>query len=110
LDVYSCTASAGWGRGGARVVPWTYVCSRQLFASKAVDWPSTRTANVSIEFSTADPSGAAPRLLELSGEAHRADGSRVPPGARVEAFVQSTLSGVASVRTCARFDRYVVPF
>ena len=108
LDVYNDTGSAGCGRPGARVVLWTYVGAQQLFAIKALDWPTSPTANVAVDFSTADPAGAAPHPFELSGEAHRADGSPVSVGTRVEAFVGATLCGVASVRSEPGFDGYIL--
>lgn len=108
LDVYGEKRSAGCGRRGSRVVLWVYSGAQQIFATKALNWPTGGAATVSADFSTADPSGAAPRLLELSGEVHRADGSRVPAGARVEAFIGDTLCGVASVRSDEGFDGYIL--
>ncbi|MDQ1433856.1 MAG: hypothetical protein QOF59_672 [Actinomycetota bacterium] len=106
LTVYG-RHEAGCGRSGSKVALWTYVGSQKLFSTNAIDWPASTTANVTVDFSTSHPSGAAPSVFELNGEAYGANLQRVRVGARVEAFIGSTLCGVASVRTGV-FDGYIL--
>ena len=108
LGVYTERSSVGCGRPRSRVVLWTYVGAEQLFSTQAFDWPAGGAATVSADFSTTDPSGAAPRVLELSGEVHRPDGSSVPAGARVEALIGTARCGVASVMDYGGFVGYVL--
>ena len=108
LGVYTERSSVGCGRPKSRVVLWTYVGPKQLFSTQAIDWPTVRDATVAVDFSTTDPAGAAPSVLELSGEVHRPDGSSVPAGARVEAFIGSARCGVASVMDYGGFVGYVL--
>ena len=107
LGVYAASASAGCGRHGAKVVLWTYVGSQKLFATTPINWATADTGDLSVDFSTAQPLGATRRVFELNGGVFHADGSRVRTGARVEAFIGTTLCGVASVRTGV-FDGYIL--
>ncbi|MDQ1379901.1 MAG: hypothetical protein QOJ71_620, partial [Actinomycetota bacterium] len=106
LTVYG-QHEAGCGRSGSRVVLWTYVGSRKLFSTNAIDWPESSAANVTVDFSTSDPSGASPRVFELNGEAYGPDHQRIRVGARIEAFIGPTRCGVASIRTGV-FDGYIL--
>jgi hypothetical protein len=54
--------------------------------------------SVDVEFSTSDPLGAAPAITEFSGEVYDDAGHRREEGGRVEAYVSTTLCGVASIR------------
>jgi hypothetical protein len=107
ISVYDASTSAGCGADGAHIVLWTYEGSTQLFATRAINWSTRESADVAVAFSTAHPAGAAPSLFELNGHVYRADGSKVPAGARVEAYIGSTLCGVASVRS-GLFDGYIL--
>ena len=107
LDVFGANELAGCGRPGATVVLWTYSRDTKLYSSRAIHWPTGHAATATVDFSRADPRGAAPAVLELSGAVHRADGSQVPAGERVDAYIGNTLCGVASVRTGV-FDGYIL--
>jgi hypothetical protein len=107
IDVYSADASVGCGRSAAKVVFWTYVNNRQLFATSAVEWASGGASNLTIPFSPSRPLGAAFSVLELSGGAYTADGNLVNAGARVDAYIGDTLCGVASVRH-GEFNGYIL--
>ena len=107
LGVFGSNELAGCGHRGAKIVLWTYAGRQKLFSTEPIDWPNGRTAPVTVDFSTAHPSGAAPTVLELSGEVYRADGRPVATGARVDAYVGDTLCGVASVRSGV-FDGYIM--
>jgi hypothetical protein len=107
LDVFGSNELAGCGRTGAKVVLWTYSGPTKLWSTPAIDWPTGEAATVAIDFSKADPHGAAPVVMELSGPAHAADGRLVRAGDRVEAYIGSTLCGVATVRTGV-YDGYIM--
>jgi hypothetical protein len=51
-----------------------------------------------VEFATSDPLGAAPAITEFSGEVYDGAARRHAAGGRVEAYISSTLCGVASIR------------
>jgi hypothetical protein len=107
IAVFGSNELAGCGHRGSKIVLWTYAGDNKLFSTEKIAWPAGRTAQVSVDFSTARPSGAAPTVLELSGEVYRADGRPVAAGARVDAYVGDTLCGVASVRSGV-FDGYIM--
>ncbi len=98
LGVYADEASAGCGRRGSDVLLWTYAGDQRLFATAPVPWPAAGAASVEVEFSTSDPLGAAPAITEFSGEVYDDAGHRREAGGRVEAYVSTTLCGVASIR------------
>ena len=107
IDVYSADASVGCGRSAAKVVFWTYVNNRKLFATNGIEWASGGASNLTIPFSASRPLGATPSVLELSGGAYTADGNLVNAGARVDAYIGDTLCGVASVRH-GDFNGYIL--
>jgi hypothetical protein len=51
-----------------------------------------------VEFATTNPFGAAPAITEFSGEIYDDAGNRYEAGGRLEAYISSTLCGVASIR------------
>jgi hypothetical protein len=100
IAVYAHAASAGCGRPGADVVPWTYGGDRKLYSTTALPWPAAGdVVAFDASFSTTLPSGAGGNVTELSGEVYD-DGNadRHEPGTVVEAYVGATLCGVASIR------------
>jgi hypothetical protein len=107
LDVFGNDELAGCGRKGATVVLWTYSGATKLYSTTSINWPARGSTTTTIDFSKADPRGAAPAVMELSGAVHRTDGRPVPAGARVDAYIGSTRCGVASVRTGV-FDGYIM--
>jgi pimeloyl-ACP methyl ester carboxylesterase len=99
IAVFTEEASAGCGRPGAQVVLWTFAGDQTLNATAALPWPSDSAAtSFDVDFATGDPSGAVGTHTGVSGEVYDDGGHRHPTGTRVEAFVGSTLCGVASVR------------
>jgi hypothetical protein len=89
-------------------VLWTFVGNQQFFSTTSLAWPSTRAASFDPEFSTSMPRGTARPVMELSGELYMADGRRLPPGTRVEAYVGETLCGIASARRTGSFSGYIL--
>jgi hypothetical protein len=108
ITVLSAEGSAGCGHPGAEVILWIYVGDVKVFATTAVAWPASGRADVTLDFSAANPIGAAAPAVELFGEVFRADGQRVASGVRVEAYIGDTLCGVGSIRNSGSFDGYLL--
>jgi pimeloyl-ACP methyl ester carboxylesterase len=109
IPVAAASEVRGCGRRGSQVVLWTYVDDVKHFATRPVPWPGRgRTVRDDVEFSTADPQGAAPAAVEIAGEVYRSDGTRVPLGSSVEAYVGDTRCAIASVRRSGSFSGFVV--
>jgi hypothetical protein len=109
ITVLAATESSGCGSSASHVVLWTFANGKTIFAENSVPWPGNgRAASSATRYSTAAPAGAAPVTAQFQGGVFRQDGGVVPAGTRVEAFVASTLCGVASVRTSPDFTGYVL--
>ncbi|MGH9287249.1 MAG: hypothetical protein ACRD0V_02965, partial [Acidimicrobiales bacterium] len=98
IGVFADKASAGCGRPGSDVLLWTYAGKRKLFATRTVPWPNAASVRFDVEFATTNPLGAAPAITEFSGEVYDDAGNPHEAGGRVEAYISSTLCGVASIR------------
>ena len=100
----------GCGASGGEVLLWTYANGRKLYSTAALPWPREgRSANFDVQFATVAPNGDAPSVTELSGAVLDPGGNPVPVGSRVEAYVDTTLCGVASVRQAGdTFTGYVM--
>jgi hypothetical protein len=99
LRVMSEDESAGCGTDGSEVLLWAYVGESQYFATAPATWPADGDAvTFDPEFTTGEPKGDIAPRTEMAAEIFEKDGSKVDPGARVEAFIGDTLCGVASVR------------
>jgi hypothetical protein len=106
ITLFGANESAGCGQPGAEMLFWTFVGDQKLYANAVIPWPGAGTTDAGLEFSTSVPRGAAPATTELYGEVYQADGQRVPPGSRVEAYIGDTVCGVASIRTSGDFVGY----
>jgi hypothetical protein len=100
--------ASGCGAPDAEALLWTFADNRILFSREAAPWPRTRSATFDATFSSAAPSGALPPRVEFAGEVFRRDGRNLPPGTRVEAYVGSTLCGLASVRRTGSFSGFIL--
>jgi hypothetical protein len=98
IGAYADEASAGCGGPGSDVLLWTYAGDSKLYATAAVPWPTTDSVTFDVEFATTDPLGAAPAITEFSGEVYDDASRRHEAGGLVEAYISSTLCGVASIR------------
>jgi pimeloyl-ACP methyl ester carboxylesterase len=98
IGVYTDEGSTGCGRPGSDVLLWTYSGEQKLYATAALPWPDGDAASFAVEFETADSQGVAPAITEFSGEVYDDLARRRDAGGRVEAYISSTLCGVASVR------------
>jgi len=54
------------------------------------------------------PNGDVPPTAQFNGELFARDGTKLPPGTRVEAFVGTTRCGIASTRHAGSFAGYVL--
>ncbi len=108
ISVFGAGDSAGCGKPGAEILLWTHTGEEMLHATSAIPWPSTGTATVDVDFATSDPLGAALATTDFSGEVYLSDGQRVPLGSLVEAYVDDTLCGVASIRSSDGFTGYIL--
>jgi pimeloyl-ACP methyl ester carboxylesterase len=99
----------GCGGPRARVALWTYVRGQQLFSGETVPWPGNgMRAGFDATFSSAMPHGVVPQMTDFSGGVYHANGRHLPPGTRVDAFVERTLCGVGSVRRTGSFLGYIL--
>ncbi len=106
VTVFGNSESAGCGRAGAEILLWTFADERIIFATTAIPWPATGAADADVEFTVAEPLGAAPFTTGFSGEVYSADGERVAIGSRIEANVGNTICGIASIRSSGSFTGY----
>jgi hypothetical protein len=109
ITVLAASEAGGCGRRGARVVLWTFARDQQLYSVQTVRWPpDERAVEFDPAFSTSAAAGAAPEMVQFAGEVVRRDGTILPPGTRVEAYVGSTRCGVASLRYTGNFSGYTI--
>src|SRR5204863_6482812 len=88
---------------------WTFVNEKIVYSSGAVGWPGNGgTATFDATFSMSAPDGDVPPTTQFNGELFDRNGSKLPPGSRVEAFVGSTRCGIASTRRGGSFSGYVL--
>jgi pimeloyl-ACP methyl ester carboxylesterase len=107
IPVFAATEASGCGAPGAEIVLWTFAHGRILYSTRGVAWPGNgATTSFEPSFSSSAPAGAAPVTAQFSGEIFRRDGSELPPGTRVEAYVRGTLCGIASTRGSGNFTGF----
>jgi hypothetical protein len=110
VSVFTERASAGCGRPGSEIALWVVTNDQIVFSTNTVAWPADTgvATNFDATYEAADPKGATPDVAQFQGGAFAADGTAVPPGTRVEAYVGDTRCGVASVRTSQGFTGYIL--
>jgi hypothetical protein len=106
IGVLGAGRAAGCGQPGSEILLWTFVRSRQYFATTSVPWPARGSVTFDPQFLSATPNGVATSRSEFSGRVFDHNGNMLPPGARVEAYVSGTRCGIASVRRSAGFTGY----
>lgn len=100
IDVASDAEVRGCGVPGAELLLWTFVDDTYYFATTTEPWPGTaRTVPFDAAFSSDTPQGAGSPVTEFKGRLFAADGTRLPAGTVVEAFVEDVRCGVTSLRT-----------
>ena len=109
ITVLADTEASGCGRAGARIVLWTFLHEKFLYSTNALPWPTRgHTATFTPRFSSSERAGAAPATAEFTGTVRRRDGTELPPGTRIDAFVRGTRCGTASMRSTADFTGYIL--
>jgi hypothetical protein len=109
VTVFADSESNGCGTRGAKVVLWTFARNKILFATNPLAWPGDgRATTFTARYALSTPAGAAPVTAEFNGQLYAADGSFLPDGTRVEAYVGTTRCGVASSRRTADFAGYIL--
>ena len=109
VGLYDATESAGCGAPGTRVALWIFARNRYVYSTNTAAWPSAGgPVSLDATYSAAKPLGATPAVAQFQGGAFAADGSRLPAGTRVEAYVGKTRCGVASVRSTQDFKGYIL--
>lgn len=108
ITVLGAADSAGCGRQDAEIILWIYVGDVKVFAAADIAWPTTGSADVTVDFNSADPLGAASPAVEFFGEVYQRDGQRARSGGRVEAYIGDTLCGVGSIRESGSFNGYLL--
>jgi hypothetical protein len=109
VAVMADSESYGCGTPGAKIVVWTFARNKFLFATNTLAWPGAgRAATFAARYSTSTPAGAAPVTAQFNGALYAADGSVLPAGTRVEAYIGTTRCGIASSRRTADFAGYIL--
>jgi hypothetical protein len=107
ITVITENESRGCGAPGARVVLWAFVNDGFVFSETAAEWPDGPDAMFDATFDSASPRGAAPPTTDFFGQARAVDGTAVPPGTPIEAYVGDVLCGTASTRD-GEFEGFVL--
>jgi hypothetical protein len=109
ITVLADAESFGCGAPGAEILLWAFVHERFVYSSSAVGWPASRhSVTFDASLSTSKPRGDVPATAQFNGELLARDGTKLPPGARVEAYVGPTRCGIASTRRSGGFAGYVL--
>jgi hypothetical protein len=108
ISVVADAEASGCGVPGARVALWAFAQDRIIYSRETWRWPRRRSLRVRGSFATATPAGAVPPSTGFNGGVFRPDGRQLPNGTRVEAYIGSTLCGVASVRYTGSFAGYIL--
>ncbi len=107
ITVMGEAEASGCGGPGSEILLWSFANDTQYFSRNAIAWPGNgRTTTFAPSFTTATPDGDVLPRTEIAGEVFERDGRQLPPRTRVEAFVDNTLCGVASVRTNGDFTGF----
>jgi hypothetical protein len=98
IDVMADAEARGCGAPGGRIVLWANAGHGNIYSREGLAWPGAGQTTFNASFSTSAPDGASIPATEFYGHVSRADGTRLGAGTVVEAYVEGTLCGVATVR------------
>ena len=107
-SVYAAEASAGCGKSGSQVALWIYAGDKIVYSTNTLDWPDDPSvvATFDPKFASAQPRGATPEVAQFQGGVF--DNGRAVESGTVEAYVDGTRCGVASIRAGRDFTGYVL--
>ena len=99
IDVAADAEVRGCGSPGAELLLWTFVNDTFVFSNETAPWPGSGAAvTFDASFSSTTPDGASKPVTEFKGHLFDTDGSELPGGTVVEAYVGDVLCGVTSLR------------
>lgn len=97
----------GCGAPSASIVLWIYGNETFIFSRESVSWPAGGgTLAFDATFSSADPGGATKPVTEFKGHLFDRDGTPLPSGTVVEAFVGDVRCGITSLRAGDENERF----
>jgi hypothetical protein len=110
VSVFTDAASAGCGKAGGEVALWIFANDKIHYSTNTMPWPADENSRATFDatYDASNPEGAVPEVAQFQGGAFAADGSPLPAGTLVEAFVGDARCGVASVRVSRDFRGYVM--
>jgi hypothetical protein len=106
VTVLASAEASGCGTPGARIALWTFAHDGIVFSRGTWRWPRHGRLRVQGSFSSARPNGAVGPRTEFAGSVFRPDGSQLPGGTRIDAYVGTTRCGAASVRRTGSFSGF----
>ena len=96
-------------RAGGRIFLWTFVQDKMLYSQESVLWPGNgRSRTFQPRFSAGAPDGGVGRTVGFAGEIFDRRHRRLPPGARVEAYIGTTRCAVATTRRTGNFTGFSI--
>jgi hypothetical protein len=107
IDVVADVEIRGCGAPGAELLLWVFTNDAYFFTLETVSWPGAgATSTLGASFSSGTPQGAGMPVTELKGHLYGSDGSELPGGTVVEAFVGDVRCGVTSLRQGDQVERF----
>lgn len=107
VEVVSDAEVSGCGAPGAELLLWVFAGDAIIFSEQTVPWPgSGATAPFDASFSSDAREGASKPATEFKGHLFDRDGSMLPGGTVIEAFVGDVRCGVISLRYGDGFEGY----
>lgn len=98
IQVLADAESRGCGATGASIMLWAFT-DDYVFSQETLPWPAQGAAvEFNATFSSTAPAGASKPVTEFKGNLFDRDGTALPSGTVVSAFVGETLCGVSSLR------------
>ncbi|MEX1254775.1 MAG: hypothetical protein WEE64_10580 [Dehalococcoidia bacterium] len=107
VEVASDAEVRGCGAPGAEIVLWAFANDAYVFSQQTVPWPgSGAAATFDASFSSTAPQGASLPVTEFKGHLFDRDGSALPSGTAVEAYIGEVRCGVTSLRYGEDVERF----
>ena len=96
----------GCGAPGAELMLWTYAKEGFIFSSQTMQWLGSVTATFDASFSSGAREGASKPVTEFKGHLFDRDGSGLPGGTVIEAFVGDIRCAFTSLRYGDDLDHF----
>ena len=107
IEVASDAEVRGCGDPGAELLLWTFVNDAFVYSTQPATWPgSGATATFDASFTTGASEGASKPVTEFKGHLFDRDGSELPGGTVIEAYVGEVRCGVTSLRYGDALERF----